>query len=127
MGLVKVMRRKFLLCFCHIPNPPWYYRFLKGYNHVYAYEQLSSDCLVLLDPLHDHLHLKVLPTCIEDIRPLLDHESCYLEVQRNKQPRLIGLKFQTCATFLQYLCGFNVHAYTAQGLYNALKKIELRR
>ena len=93
----------------------WYNRWLKGYTHVALILHVDGG-YVGLEPLLKRCAI----SCGMDIRLDEWDEILKIKVTPTKANRLIGLRFQTCATFVQYVMGISTGAILCQTLYDRL-------
>ena len=101
-------------------SPHWWNRWLKGYTHVCIAEKIDNALIIVFEPTLARCEtmLRALPMAKEWDR----FEVLEVTVLPTKRNRLIKFMFQTCATFVQYLAGFDVGALTAEGLYKKLTR-----
>ena len=95
----------------------WWAKYLPGYTHVCLMEIVGDDYVIVVDPsMHGvSMGIRWLPDKEE-----ANYEMLYVRVRARKKNRLIGFRFQTCATVVQYLMNTDLGAITAQGLYKRL-------
>lgn len=93
----------------------WYDKWLKGYTHVAVIARVNG-ALVGIEPINKHCFLYA----GNEIILSNWNEVLKVEVRSSKANQLIGLKFQTCATLVQYIMGIKTGAYLCQTLYDRL-------
>lgn len=111
-------RRKVLLIFSR-DESRWFNRIQRGYNHV-AMAEVFGEFLVIVEPLFRGATImyRTLPTQYEwDGYAVLE-----LDIIPSRGNKLIRPLIQTCATFCQYLCGFDLHTIWVQTLYERLTR-----
>lgn len=110
-------RRRFLFIFGH--SDLWVNKYLKGYTHVVLAEFIDGF-LTIIEPTLSSARVifRTMPRSREWLDyGVLEVVVSYKDVTKNN---LIGFKWQTCATVVQYLAGINTGALLAQTLYKRL-------
>jgi hypothetical protein len=109
--------RKILMVFSRV-DTSWYDKLLKGYNHVCMVEVLEDDLVVIIEPTNygARFMLRSFPTEGEWAK----FKVVELDVVVNRSRKLIGPRFQSCATICQYMAGIDTGAILAQTLYKRL-------
>lgn len=93
----------------------WYNRFLPGFTHVALIMPIDGG-YIGIEPALRRCHI----SCGVDFNHKEWAEVLKVEVISLKANRLIGVKFQTCATFVQYIIGISTGSYLCQTLYERL-------
>jgi hypothetical protein len=115
-------KHKFKLVFSRIEEV-WWHSYISGFNHCYIAIQCGFG-FVTFNPLVNRLSTSM--GFVQDFRHLdhlfLEFSNDILEitVRPTKKNKLIGIKPQSCATLIQYICGFDVGAIRVQRLYDIL-------
>ena len=93
----------------------WFDRFLKGYTHVALIMSVQGGHIGM-EPMLRRCHI----SCGLEFDLSEWDEVLKVEVVSTRVNRLIGLRFQTCATFVQYIMGISTGSYLCQTLYERL-------
>lgn len=110
--------RKRVFYFLFGYSDQWYDKFLPGFTHVSLVEVKGSK-LIVYEPLRATCFTLI--KSIDDLSAMAsNYTSLRVSVRCSKAQRLIGFKFNTCATFVQYIAGISTGAILVQTLYERL-------
>ena len=114
---MQIETKEYLLVFSR-QNEKWWHRLMGGYNHCAIYDMREE---VILEPLLNKLSIyggmsKLF--FIEHIRP--EFKILHVKVRSIPKSRLIGIKPQTCASFIQYVVGIDLGTILCQKMYDIL-------
>lgn len=93
----------------------WYDKWLRGYTHVALIAKYET-LYIAMQPVHKCCYLMIGASVKFENWPAM----LKVRVTPTKANRLIGLRFQTCATFVQYIMGISTGALLCQTLYERL-------
>lgn len=110
-------KKTYILLFTRVEEPASV-KAMSGYNHMALGWMVNEDAVFVIEPTLRGASIDLVFT--REIANTKGFVALIVDVESTNEQRLFREHFQTCATMVQYLAGFDLGATLVQTLYEKL-------